>query len=836
VSVGFLAIGVCPATALDIVANYDPLWSFPPEMQAAIDSAAGAWEARLTDPVTVPLWFTRSYLVAENGGNTKAEWITTDFDNLRGALIADAAAYESPLVTTLPDYATIAAYVDWPIGTKENRLATPWMTSANARALGFSSPYPNDAQIHLSANQTDFGPVFVSIVEHEIGHALGFCSVVDHVDGLPRPPPNAATPMDLFRLRKGEKVSYGFTYAPRVLVPGNYVTVDGKTMTEQVLWDGERELDMSTGQVNGNGCQAAHYVPPSIEEDLGIMIPSNAYRATAHDLKVLSLIGWDVAGWDGETMHWQGTGSGGSSIMWSDTEGWSPQVIPHEGYDVYVYQSAEGIIVLDNHWYGTLDRLAPFACGDLHLDGDPALGNTGLVVTDNGSLKADSVYIAETGRSTITHDGQNARLKIAGNLVMGRYVGSHGSYELRSGGGTLEVGGDVTVGLEGTGEFVQSGGTSTIAGTLHMGSGSGSYGTYHLLGGSLAVQTVAVGVAGTGTFTWTGGSLDADTITVGPQGTMTVGQNWTYDGVLNINGGTVDLGTHVLTINNSGTVNLRSGQLRTGASGVSGDNRGEVIGLGDSGRVIQSGGTNHVVGRLYIGRDAGANGEYQMDGGLLELGSSGGGMIIGTDAGIGAFAQNNGTVRLLEERLELGDIGATSQGTYTLSGGTLEVGAHVYVGVSGTGRFIQSGGTHEVRGVSDSAVLALGYSAGGSGTYELSGSGQVTAQHECVGGGGKGEFVQSGGSNTVLNDLVLGRDPGSDGTYELNAPGTVSCARLYVGMSGTGTYIQNGGTTTVTGNCDLGWGAGAAGTYRLSGGTLSVGGVVNVGKGGTQRR
>ena len=71
--------------------------------------------------------------------------------------------------------------------------------------------------------------------------------------------------------------------------------------------------------------------------------------------------------------------------------------------------------------------------------------------------------------------------------------------------------------------------------------------------------------------------------------------------------------------------------------------------------------------------------------------------------------------------------------------------------------------------------LYLGYYPGSSGTYNLSG-GSLSAPAETIGVlvGGVGVFNQSGGTNTVTDDLTLGYRSGSSGTYNLSGGSLVN--------------------------------------------------------------
>ena len=157
-------------------------------------------------------------------------------------------------------------------------------------------------------------------------------------------------------------------------------------------------------------------------------------------------------------------------------------------------------------------------------------------------------------------------------------------------------------------------------------------------------------------------------------------------------------------------------------------------------------------------------------------------------------------------------------GTYSLSTGSLSVGANENVGYSGTGSFTQSGGTQSV-----AANFYLGYNSGASGTYSLSVNGDLAvAAIENIGYSGTGLFTQSGGTHTIGTYLYIGYEAGSSGTYRLSGgylsvPSTNTNGNEYLGYSGTATFMQSGGTHTINSNLDLGYSAGGSGAYSLSG-------------------
>jgi len=135
------------------------------------------------------------------------------------------------------------------------------------------------------------------------------------------------------------------------------------------------------------------------------------------------------------------------------------------------------------------------------------------------------------------------------------------------------------------------------------------------------------------------------------------------------------------------------------------------------------------------------------------------------------------------------------------------------VSVSGTGTFIQTGGTNSVTN-----DLTLGNYSGGNGTYNLSGTGSLTAGgDEVLGRQGTGTFTQTGGINSVTNNLILGAISGGKGTYDLSGTGKVTARYEYVGNGDTGTFTQTGGTNSTTYILAVGSDSGGNGSYDLSG-------------------
>jgi hypothetical protein len=177
------------------------------------------------------------------------------------------------------------------------------MTTANAKALGFGVTAASDAQITFS-NQFDWdydtsdGVTagffdFVGIATHEIGHALGFISGVDVLDGN-SPPVNGpfrddqftfVSSLDLFR--------YSTASAAEGVIDWTASTTDKYFSLDQ---GATAIASFSTGRNFGDGQQASHW-----KDSLGIGImdptaaPGEFLSVTANDLLAFDVIGWNVA-------------------------------------------------------------------------------------------------------------------------------------------------------------------------------------------------------------------------------------------------------------------------------------------------------------------------------------------------------------------------------------------------------------------------------------------------------------------------------------------------------------------------------------------------------------
>jgi fibronectin-binding autotransporter adhesin len=137
------------------------------------------------------------------------------------------------------------------------------------------------------------------------------------------------------------------------------------------------------------------------------------------------------------------------------------------------------------------------------------------------------------------------------------------------------------------------------------------------------------------------------------------------------------------------------------------------------------------------------------------------------------------------------------------------------VGLFGKGTLVQTGGTNTIAN-----NLNLGGNSLTLGTYNLSNSGQLFANNENIGVSGTGTFSQTGGMNSVTSFLYLGENSNSTGTYNLSDTAQLFANIECIGQYGRGTFNQSGGINTVSNSLELGYQSFSRGTYNLTGGKL----------------
>ena len=192
-------------------------------------------------------------------------------------------------------------------------------------------------------------------------------------------------------------------------------------------------------------------------------------------------------------------------------------------------------------------------------------------------------------------------------------------------------------------------------------------------------------------------------------------------------------------------------------------------------------------------------------------------VIVG-DTSDGVLNQN-GFANQVNQALTLGNFSLPpnpSYGTYNLNGGSLSAATEI-VGDLGIGILNQTGGTNTV---TNNLTLGNGQANFSSGSYTLSGTGSLwVGGNELIANGTSGSFSQDGGTHTVSGELRLGAMVG-DGAYTLRS-GTLQAASEIIGYISAGTFEQDSGTHTVTGDLTVGDSQpGKKGYYELNHGSL----------------
>ncbi len=299
------------AAGLDIILRGTAQLDGNAAAKQAFINAAATWESKLKNPVIVVMdvdYGTTRFGTAYGAnvlGSTGSANVTLTTVSMRQ--FAESLKVRNPqyadLYNNIPDTLpnTTAVVKPNPSGTLANLQAIGFraqkesLAFGSAPSIGFNSAFPYDFTPldGINNGQTDFDAVAV----HEMGHALGFVSIVGST--------GSARTWDLFRFRPNAVTdTVTFRTTKRVLTPG-----PNPSGGDHVFWDGNIDIETSTdnGSRNGGGDlqQASHWrddalrsTVPLSERKIGIMDPnlSSGVRDTISfaDLKALSIMGWQI--------------------------------------------------------------------------------------------------------------------------------------------------------------------------------------------------------------------------------------------------------------------------------------------------------------------------------------------------------------------------------------------------------------------------------------------------------------------------------------------------------------------------------------------------------------
>ncbi len=313
VSFVFTDVGATPMTAQQL---------------AGFKAAGDYWSGKFSDNVTIYFNIQMASLGANVLGSTGSNFTTITYANYRSALTADiTSATDStavshlqagPALTFWATQGDLSSRLDND-GSVNNTLLG--ITTANAAAIGVNtgtSAANPDARITFSTNFSfDYdrsngigaGLVdFVTVAEHEIGHALGFVSGVDDIDfcavanntcGIPNSIDRFESdwwyePLDLFRYSSASPSLMD------VRVGGNpYFSINGGASSIAPFSSG-------TTAHGGNGWQASHFGTDTVRLMRPFVGNGNAgtYDAFPEDLTAFDAIGWNLAGVVPEPGSW----------------------------------------------------------------------------------------------------------------------------------------------------------------------------------------------------------------------------------------------------------------------------------------------------------------------------------------------------------------------------------------------------------------------------------------------------------------------------------------------------------------------------------------------------
>jgi hypothetical protein len=319
-----------------------------------------------------------------------------------------------------------------------------------------------------------------------------------------------------------------------------------------------------------------------------------------------------------------------------------------------------------------------------------------LTVTGN-------IFVGNAGSGEFEQDG--SAVTVTQSLVLGNQSSSIGKYYLdeKNGSAVLGITGNLIVGSAGSGEFTHSAGTITAREVL-LGLDTAGVGSYLLQGGTLTAQSLGVGFAGRGDFSQDGGEVNLNYLEVGALAGST-GRYQMSDGSLTIT--PKEPWSPSITLGRDGAKNgTREAQGTFELSGTGTINAPVMsVGAKGTGTFIQSGGEVSL-NYLEVGAMAGSTGRYQMSGGSLTItaGDWSPSITLGRDGAINGTREAQGTFELIggEVTAPMVIVGLRGQGTFTQSGGKLQVNGLLAVNgiddgngnnTQGSGSFTQTGGT-----------------------------------------------------------------------------------------------------------------------------------------------
>ena len=446
------------------------------------------------------------------------------------------------------------------------------------------------------------------------------------------------------------------------------------------------------------------------------------------------------------------------------------------------------------------------------LNGSFAVGRWGTGWNGNNAVHANGTLTQTSGLITVPV-GQNLDAPVGHtiNAVGTLNVSGDGHFDMLSNEANPDVG-------------------ARNGARLILGNEPGSQGTLTVADTALVeIRHLTVGNNGKGTVVQTGG-----TVNVGQWLKIGEGNNANDAGnpaLYTLTNGFVNTPELMIGEGRKGTMVVNGGEVNILNGGFGIGRWGPAFGAGNhgDGTLTQTAGTINSNGQLFLADQAGSKGLYELSGGLLNLGVGGNHNLLVGNTGDGTLnLTGSGTINGINDFLVARNGG--SKGLVNIaktnSADVLTTNAWFYVG-GGTGSV---GDVNVLNGelkISGQSRIGYNNGGGGKGTLTVTGAGATfTGNDETFVGyestTADGTIKNDGGTVNINHWLNVGRNGGT-GKIEMTA-GTMTVrneARFGVAFgaeaAGNGKLIQSGGTFTTGSDTQVGQNNASIGLIEMSG-------------------
>jgi fibronectin-binding autotransporter adhesin len=482
--------------------------------------------------------------------------------------------------------------------------------------------------------------------------------------------------------------------------------------------------------------------------------------------------------------------------------------------------------------------------GTLTLGGSNLLSDTANLLIASGGVFDIGAFDETVGQATIA-----GTLAGTGTLTASAFTINGGTVLAHLAGGPVSYAGDTT-------QYAPLDSASVnITSTLHLGASNvlrddatvtvAAGGTLDMASfdDTIALLQLSGTLDGSGTLTATEYQLSGGTVNA-HLGTGTLTQvsgsstlnNTAAAGVVNVTGGTLNLGASnlladnaALTIASGATLNLGANSDTVGTAAIAGTLNGSgtltaatttldgatVNAKLGTGTLVQAGGSSTL-------NNSAASGTVNVTGGTLNLGGSN---LLADTAALSVASGATLNLGANSDTVATAALSGTLNGSGTLTAATTTLNGATVNAKLGTGTLVQAGGSSTLN---NSAAAGTVNVTGG--TLNLGGS-NLLADTAALNVAGGATFNLGANSDTVGTAVLAGT---LAGTGTLTAASYQLTGATVNGNLGTGTLVQAGGTSALTGTS-------ATSTVAIQSGTLRLGGserlantaVIGINTGGT---